>query len=309
MTLAYPFLKTTQAWDGAALTRFKALGQEAVNYQVQNGANVADFDFGPTKAAGLRAEAWGVSYDPSRFDEDGRLLGAQARRLGADAVTMNAEMCAKGTRSSRGLKPIIDGIRGGGWTGPVNLNTLGSPSDPLKWDFEMDTESFLETGGGISVQAYINAHDEYSPANCIAYWTRFVPRDRLNLTLGLYDPRSENPSKTQLSGKQYADLLKAAGWGRGISIFRPETALPNDLDELWNLYLKDLRPEAPPSAAELAPQYLADIAAKARDWEALEPGDTPKTRLTLIRRIAESPEPQWKAARDKIMAALDEVGA
>jgi hypothetical protein len=77
---------------------------------------------------------------------------------------INVELAAKGTLASRGMKPIVDGLRAAGWTGPVNLNTLGPPIDPEENDYELDLASFLETGGGVVTQAYFNETDHFRPS-------------------------------------------------------------------------------------------------------------------------------------------------
>lgn len=253
----YPFLKTTQDWSLEEYLRFKESGIDAINFQAQNGPTTKDFFADRARAAGLRAEVWGVTYAAGDFVRDGKLLGEQAVKHGVQSVTMNAEQVAKGTRPTRGLQPIVDGVRAGGFMGPVSLNTLGSPFNPLEHDFAMDTESFLETGGGVAVQAYYNAYPEYHPSNCATYWLRFVPKDRLNLTLGLYDPSSES-GRPQLRGADYVPMVQMAQAiglpPRAISIFLPETMFPTDLAELAPL----LKPTTPPG---LTPRERA-IAAK-----------------------------------------------
>jgi hypothetical protein len=241
--LSKPFIKTTKDWSHEAYAGWVRHGYDAVTFQAQNDTLIKDFDLNLARGAGLRAEVWGVTYgtghpsyqpDAGVFYRDGKALGQQAVKLHAtDAVTMNAENCAKFTRSGRLLRPIIAGLRDGGWAGPVHLNTLGCPSNPDVNDFEMDIESFLETGGGVAAQAYYNAHEEYLPELCAQYWRRMgVPEGMLSLTLGLYDPTSENPGRKQLSGADYVPLVKAANIGQAISIFMPETMFPNDLAEL-----------------------------------------------------------------------------
>ena len=111
MSLNYPFLKTTRDWSAEDYARFKGHGYDAMNFQAQNGNTIKNFNLGAARAAGLRAEVWGVTYQADHFYENGKALGIQAVKLGAEAVTMNAEMCAKDTRPSHGLKPIIDGVR------------------------------------------------------------------------------------------------------------------------------------------------------------------------------------------------------
>lgn len=230
-----PVLQTTRAWSAAELSDFSTLGYEAIQYQAQNGATTKDFNLAPAVFAGLRPELWGVTYNQGDFRRDGRLLGAQGKKLGAVRVCVNAEMCAKFTRGLRGMRAVVEGIREGGFIGPVDLSTLGSPFNPDLHDFEIDVQSFLETGGSIYAQAYVNAHSEYHPANCVRYWTRMgVPKDRLNLTLGLYDATSEGGRR--MTGAEYVAMAKDLGMGRAFSVFMPETALlPSDLTELHAL--------------------------------------------------------------------------
>jgi hypothetical protein len=240
------FLKTTRDWDVETYMRWERHGYSRVNFQAQNDLKTVDFDLNRCRAAGLAADVWGVTYAKENFYRDGRLLGSQAVKLGADDATMNCEMAAKDTRASRGLRPIIEGVRDGGWIGPVNLNTLGAPINPDVNDFAMDIESFLETGGGVACQAYANAHPEsYMPEACMRYWLRMgVPFERLNLTIGLYDPASENPQGSFLTGADYVPLLQAAKVRHNISIFMPETMHANDLAELEAITKAELPPSA-----------------------------------------------------------------
>jgi hypothetical protein len=251
--LSQPFLKTTRAWAGTDLQEFARHGYTCITYQVQNDTGVVDHDLLPAKQAGLRAEVWGVTYAKENFYRDGELLGRQAVKLGCEqAVTMNCEMSAKGTRANREMQPIIEGVRSGGWMGAVNLNTYGAPVNPDVNDFEMDIQSFLETGGGVACQAYYNAFPEYRPDLCASYWRRMgVPEGFLSLTLGLYDPSTDNPGKTQLSGAEYVPWVQEAGVGKAISIFLPETMLPNDLVELEAITLASEPPEPPEPEDEM----------------------------------------------------------
>ncbi len=227
---------TIGAAELAALERH---GYEWIAYQAQNGETTRDFDLGPAKAAGLSPGVWGVTYEPGRFHENGRLLGRQARALGAEHVQMDAEECAKDTRSTRGLKPVVDGIRDGGYAGPVSLNTLGAPDNPDVNDYAIDVKSFLDTGGGVFCQAYFNAHDAYRPSACVRYWTRVgVPAGRLNVMIGLHrSEESQSKPGVRLSGAEWVPLLEEAGVKRNFSVFLAEHAAEDDLDALDTLAL------------------------------------------------------------------------
>lgn len=287
MNANVPSLQTTRAWTLDTLKSWKALGYESIQYQAQNGHLTYEYDLSVAGAAGMRPEVWGVSYNQADFRRDGLLLGAKAVKLGARRVVVNAEMCAKFTRRMRGMRPIVEALREAGWTGPVDLSTLGSPIDPLAHDFEIDTQTFLETGGTIYAQAYVNAHGEYHPARCVQYWTRFVPRERLNLTLGLYDATSEGGGR--LTGAWYAEALKALSWGRGISIFMPELMLPTDLFDLGGITLPapepEPQPDVSPAANRVEAMRLCDEAVELWRSEGLREDVIDIQRLTLAWRV------------------------
>jgi hypothetical protein len=296
--LTTPWVMTDQQnfGDLAALVRRK---YTAVSFQVQNGDAIKDFDLEPARAAGLSPGVWGVTYgidnkqDASTFYRHGKALGAQAVRFDADHVQMDAEMCAKGTRSYRGLYPIVLGIQDAGWDGPIHLNTLGAPSNPMVNDFEIDIKSFLDTGGGIIAQAYYNDYVEYRPDLCKLYWLRMgVPADRLNLMLGLYPGK-----RGKISGANWVDLLTQAGTTKAFSIFQAQHASEYDYTDLEVLTL----------AARTSTEARAEIAEIAREWESRQTSDTSTSRLTVARRIADAgdTDPKWNAAKGPVVSALN----
>jgi len=294
--------------DAASLARLSRHGYAWVSYQAQNGDTYRDFDLRPAEAAGLSPGVWGVTYDPDRFYDDGHRLGVQALVLGARHVQMDAEMCAKRTRTSRGLKPIVQGIRDAGWTGSVHLNTLGAPDNPDVNDYEVDTETFLETGGGVFCQAYFNANDGYRPSLCVRYWTRAgVHPGRLNVLIGLH--RSEVDQRkpgVRLAGAEWVPLLAEAGVERNFSVFMAEFATEEDLEGLDPLSLAP--PSQPPAPTTKGTR--ATIVDAAKTWEAGQLGPTPRTIITICRRLAQaSTTPKRRdAIVDRLLALLNEAG-
>jgi len=204
-------------------------------YQVQNGGNApVNYDLAVPQRAGLFAGVWGVTYaeddhnnNPRQltFHQQNEILGQQATKLNADAVMVDAEDCLKYTRNFRGAKPMIDGIRSGGWLGPIHLTTLGAPYDPLVDDYVYDLESFLETGGGIFAQAYAQAASSYAPQPTKLYYCERmgVPVERYNTMIWM-DGR--------LTAQAQVDLLKHASTGRAVSVFMTEYASDAEWDVL-----------------------------------------------------------------------------
>lgn len=182
-----------------------------------------DFNLAEAAAAGLEPGVWGVTYAGNdgnnnprglSFFEQNRILGQQAVRLGAHFVMVDAEDCLKGTRVTRGAKTMVDGVRAGGWSGPVHLTTLGAPENPDVDDYAFDLASFLDTGGGIFPQAYAYRHTSYFPKVTRRYFERVgVPASKLNLMIGL---------DGWMTGADYAPLLADAGLGPAFSIFMAE---------------------------------------------------------------------------------------
>lgn len=234
----HPGLKTVADHSAERLHAFSAAGFEWITFQAQNGGLTRDFDLGPAKHAGLSAGVWGVTYDASRFRVDGFALGAQAKKLGAEHVTMDVEMAAKQTRATRGMLPIIDGIRAGGWLGPVNLNTMGPPHNPDVNDYEMDLVSFLETGGGVMTQAYFNETNAFHPALAVKYWLRVgVPAEALNLTVSLYPAEADKEKPgTMIPASEWVKILRDT-WSRSrqFSVFMAEAMSLSDMTAFQQL--------------------------------------------------------------------------
>jgi hypothetical protein len=237
---AQPGLLTNEQspYDLAALVGH---GYRWLSFEAVDGTLLYDWNLEPARAAGLSPGVWGVTYgdhdnpDPDVFYRDGLALGRQAIELGAEHVMADIEACAKGTRSNAGLWPYVSGVRDGGWSGPVHLTTLGSPSDPERWDYEIDVDSFLDTGGGVFPQAYYNDYADYLPANCSTYWTRVgVPAGRLNMMIGLY-----TGLRGRIDGEEWVGLLTDAGIGRNLSIFMAQHGTKADWDSLETLTLAD----------------------------------------------------------------------
>jgi len=284
-----------------------AHGWEEAYFQAQNGGNdPRDYDLGLPRQQGIRrASVWGVTYDEDddrnnprglSFHEQNEILGRQAARLGAEgAVMVDAEQCAKDTRDTRGMAPCIDGLRAGGWAGPVHLCPLGAPSDPLVNDFKVDVRSFLETGGDVYPQAYMHDHAEYDPVLCIDYWTRpivGVPRDRLNLMVSF---SAGDTSHVRWSGAEWLPRLQAASAGRAISSFMAEFMTDADLRALDPLTLAPPTP-APgldPRLPTIAANTLIELGlatARFEPWRKANPGEWDKL-VAYLGTVADGGEP------------------
>jgi hypothetical protein len=229
--LGNPGIMTVSDPQGSGITYADWIdhGYTWITFQAVNRPATLTPDLSAAQAAGFPngVGVWGVVYDLGDFYNFGLALGAQAVALGAAHVIVDAEFCLEGTRPG-GAQPIIDGLNDGGWTGPVHLSTLGSPSDPNLFDFEMDFQSFLNTGGGVLPQSYSNETRDYDAANCAIYWQRLgVPPEMLNYTIGLY-----SGALGRLSGADYLPLLQEAGVVHNFSIFLGETATSSDINDL-----------------------------------------------------------------------------
>lgn len=301
-----PGLLTTQqsAKDPAWL---RAHHYDWLSFQAYNprDGGKKDFDLDPARRAGLSPGVWGVTYgvnnmpDAATFFADGKALGEQAVRLGAEHVIVDAEMCAKNTRANRGLSPIVRGLRAGGWTGPVNWSPLGAPanartaSNPGGNDFACDEQSFLETGGGVLPQAYVNLAPEYDPALCIAYWEACgVPFSRINVMIDL-----AAEGKPRIDGAGWYRILVNADVIRNFSIYMVEFLEPYDLEGLDAL-------SATPAPVDPA-VCNANIAAEADRWLSQFTDTKPLTRLRNIKRIATTTDSEWVAVRQDVADALD----
>jgi hypothetical protein len=308
LNLQLPGLQASADIADERLRAFKAHGYDWITYQAQNGKRTDDVDLAPAKAAGLGAGVWGVSYSQSAFFVDGLALGRQALKLRAEHVMMNVELAAKGTLAARGMKPIIEGLRAAGWTGPVHLNTLGPPVDPEANDYELDLASFLETGGGVLTQAYYNETEHYRPSRAARYYTRVgVPRDRLNLAISIMPAESDKQKAgTTLRGARWVPLLKEARLGRAFSIFLAEAVTGADLRALDRVI--DAPPPKPGTDVDVSGNRAASLerlAASIADWRAggLSEESISLQRQTLAWRVLSTAEsgPRMRA----LLAALD----
>jgi hypothetical protein len=245
--------------DGTAavdLRELVALGYEWVSYQVVNGTAVNPKGIDIQKyggASGFKScGVWGVVYDVADFYNFGYRFGEEAIRQGAQHVIVDAEQCAKYTRETRGMLPIIVGLQEAGWLErPVHLCPLGAPVNALPYgpnDDHVDVDSFLMTGGGIIPQAYYNAYANYRPDLCVDYLAACgVPRDRINVCIELAFENSK------IDGYTWSTLLDDAGVGRNFS----EYMIQHGTDEDW-LGLKphsdpNRRPPTPEPEDEMEP--------------------------------------------------------
>jgi hypothetical protein len=307
-----PGLKTTSQQDYARCSELRQHGYEWITFQAQNGGSTKDYDLGPAKAAGLEAGVWGVSYDAASFETDGKALAQQARKLGASHLIVDVEMAAKNTRDSRGLQPLIKGVRSGLWSGPVHLNTMGPPHTPSFNDYAIDLQSIAETGGGVFTQAYANETDSFAPEHAVTYWTRFVPREALNMTISLYPAEAdkEHPGR-RYDGAKWVELLQAAGWDRGISIFMSEAATDADLDALDAVTKVTVPPPTPVVDVAGNRNIMLERAAETigywRNVQNLDEDVLQRQRQTLAWRVLNVTQTGQNLR--SIQAALDAAGA
>lgn len=299
--LTEPGLFTDQQnpYDLAALVRH---GFRWMAFQVQNDTQVIDRNLAAPRGVGLLPAVWGVTYDQANFYRDGELLGRQADRLGAAAVIVDAEECLKFTRAQRGAQPIVDGVRDGGWTGPVHLSTLGAPANWAVNDFAMDTDSFTATGGGVLPQAYLNDASEYHPDFCVAYWKRVGLADsQLNVTGALYTGKLG-----RINGAQWVLLLNGAGVRRNFSMYMAQHGTEPDYEALEALAKA---PAPPPVLVPSAFETRQQMTATARKWEAVV-GPQRLARITVAKRIVgpASTDARWNGVSRRIAQLLDEAG-
>lgn len=299
-------LKTVSEHSLDRYRQLAAYGYSWIAFQAQNDSSTRDYFLQAARDAGLSPGVWGVSYASSNFYRDGYLLGKQAVKLGAEHLTGDIEFAAKDTKASRGLRPFIQGVRDGGWQHPINLNTMGPPATPEFNDYAIDLQSIFETGGAVLTQAYANETDLFTPKAAVTYWSRLLPLEDLNLTISLYPAEADKqyPGR-RLTGAQYVELLKAAGWNKGISIFMAEAMTDDDMRALKEITIAPPPPPQPPDVDTVMNRRVAlDRLQESVDyWESI--GLTDQTisrqRQTLAWRVLAMP--QTKA----YMAELDDV--
>lgn len=278
--------------SGLTYPKLVEAGFTWATYQVYNPTlfpGVKDFDLAAVKAHGYKSVGvWGVIYDRDDFYNGGLKMAQQAVKLGADNLIVNTEQVYKGTRPERLGKEIIRGCRAGGWKGPVDLSTLGAPWTPTINDYQMDEQSFLETGGAILPQAYANESEGYTPLLCKVYLDRLkIPQDRQNYTLGLYPGQ-----KGRVGGAAQVALLKEAKIGKNFNIYMIQHLIQDDVTE----FAKFIAAARPPQPAPTPPAPVAPDPAVVRDkasdalhlW--LDPymaQSPPKPQHTSIIRLAD----------------------
>lgn len=228
---------------------------------------------------------WSVVYSRDEFTVAGHASAQIALELGADFLILDVEECLKNTEPG-GARALIDGVQSAGWTKPVHVTTYGAPEQRPEggyWDYALDLDSFLRTGGGVLPQAYYAPQASptgrspgYAADHCVAYYCDQcgVPPERLNLMIW---PDNTNPIQTEIG------LLEAAGLGPAFSIFLTETTSAENLAALR--VLTESAPVEPPDLPEegipgeptwIGPQH--GITAMCNNWRSLWPQWTNQNR-------------------------------
>src|SRR6185295_15080393 len=287
--------------DGVTWPYLKESGFKWASFQCYNSqlfAGTKEYDLAAVKAHGFEnVGVWGVIYSQADYYNGGKQIGMSAKKQGAQHVIIDAEECHKNTRDLSKGAEIIKGLRDGGWTGAVDLSTLGSPSNPMINDFAMDTKSFTDTGGSIQPQDYCNDYAEYTPKNSSLYWPRVgVPKNLINHTIGLY------PGKLgKITGLQWVDLLKQAGVGRNFSVYQVQDTTKKDFDALA-AYLKEL---STTPVAYNSTMAKADMLFAAQKWlNGQEPNLQLFSRIRQARRILLTTDPQWSTLSSEVKTLL-----
>jgi hypothetical protein len=307
-----------------AMRKLVSLGYEWMTFQLVNGSAKIGIGVDAARRTGFGScGGWGVVYDVGDFHAFGRRFAEELVRTGADHAIVDAEQCAKFTRWSRGMNPIIVGMREGGWYEPVHLSTLGAPEDALPHgpnDFAIDADSFLATGGGIHPQAYFNAYEDYRPDLCFDYWRACgVPDDRISLTIDLATEPGSAKYPVDYTGAEWAELLVAAEVHRNFSVFMTQFGTAEDWEGLHPMSQQRPEPVVPTTPPPTTPpigQPVKDTDARAtvrfasHAWEQSQSGYPAKARLVVARRICDeaNTNEKWQAMRDDILALLDGAG-
>jgi hypothetical protein len=283
-----------------------------VTYQAYNPklfVGVKEFDLKAVKAHGFKSVGiWGVIYDRDDFYHAGKAMAQGAVDMGAQNLVVNTEEVYKGTRPDRLGKEIIKGIRDGGWKSEVSLSTLGAPWSPLVNDYQMDEESFLETGGSIIPEAYYNESEGYKPFLCKQYLDRLkIPQDRQNYMIGLYSGK-----RGHISGAAYVPLLEEASIGKNFSCYMIQHMTQNDATEIGQYIRLASGPVPPPlpTNSTTAAQTRVKITDDADAWLRNTPGINKTTRILLCRRIASAgnTDPKWDQVKNQIKGLMDKAG-
>jgi hypothetical protein len=278
-------------------------GYRWLSFQAQNAEATYYYDLTSAKASGLDCGIWGVTYEQQHFFRDGKLLGEMASTMMADHVIVDAEFCLINTRPGL-AQPIINGLRAGGWLGPVHLTTLGAPDNPKTSanlsgnDFAMDVESFLNTGGGVIPQAFYNMHYGYRPKACKDYWSSFTDRINLHVSIAYSEPYAPRPN-VRMAGAEWVPLLQEAASGKAMSVFQSRHILPGDLDGLDALTrLTEPVPEPVPARPTVASTW--EIVNTALDnmiqefrRQGLDEAAIERTRVRMNRELTPKSQSWW----------------
>ena len=279
-------LTCNQNHDRPAL---KGYGYDWQSYQVWNQGPRGPLDTGgdyrlsEDRAHGISPGVWGVVYEVGAFYSSGKGTAERAVALDADHLILDIEEVLKNTAPG-GAEPAIRGCRDGGWSGPIHLTTYGAPSQNPEggfWDYAMDLQSFLDTGGSILPQAYYapqrtptGRDPGYAAELCVAYYCDQVgiPRENLNLMIW---PNGDNPIQTEV-----AHLL-SGGLGCQMSVFLTETTTPDRFTALQQVTSLPPWGEPPPTEPWLPGTLIGDqhgIKAMCDHWRSVWPTKTKQNR-------------------------------
>ena len=264
---------------------------------------VKTFDLPAVRAHGFtNVGVWGVIYSRTDFYSGGKALGAAAKLQGADHLIVDAEECLKDTRSTAKAQDIIRGVRDGGWTGAVDLSTLGAPWSPSVNDYEMDTKSFLDTGGGVQSQDYWNESENYTISSANIYWPRVgVPLNKLSHTVALYQG-----VKSRIPGSDWVKALKDNNVGKRYAVYMVQDGQKIDYDA-FKAYNETVVPISitPPTATETR-NGMADLA---RKWLLSQlPNQEVFSRIRIAKRVLITTDAQWNSISTAIAQHLNDAG-
>lgn len=285
----------------------RSCGFTWVSFQVYNPQlfdDMKSFDLDSVRAHGFtNVGVWGIIYDTNDYFNGGKKMAMQAKSLGADHLKVDAEQVYKSSRDGEQGKEVIRGVRAGGWSKGVSLSTLGSPTNPVLFDFGMDTESFLTSGADacIEPQDYYNDYEEYTPKNSEIYWTRVgVPRSRINHTIGLYPGK-----RGKVSGAAWVGLLQDAKVGKNFSVYMAQHGDRSDY-----IALRDYINSQPTQTTQISSAAVREaMIFIAQRWlNGQLPNRQIFSRIRLAKRILEMTDKQLRDISGPIKQLLDDAG-
>lgn len=296
-------------FPGVTWPYLRDCGFKWVTFQTYNPnlyAGVKTFDLPAVKAHGFtNVGVWGVIYSKDDFYNGGKALGASAKLQGANHLIVDAEECYKGTRPTHGGSEIIRGIRDGGWTGPVDLSTLGAPWNPTVNDYEMDTKSFVDTGGGVQSQDYWNESEGYTLEAANIYWPRVgVPLSKLSHTIALYQG-----AKSRVPGSDWVTMLKSNKVGKRYAVYMVQDGHKEDYDAFkdYNASIAAPVPVTPPTTVS-ASETRSSMIALAKKWLATQPTQEALSRIRVAKRVLETTDAQWNSIKTEMAQSLNDAG-